>query len=543
MKIKLRAFTNHDNTTVDIPEAGIVLVTGQNGAGKSTLVEAVSMAIWGKGLRGRWVPWRAGVKGFVQIEHGGLNVTRKWSGSTKQLTWSIDGTDVVNYDTQTKAQEALEAIAGTHEAWRRTSVFSASDAQHFTTATDAERKELLEELLGLSWFDRALAAARTDLRQARADREALTREQGLLGEKVAAMARLLERSPTDVGVVDVGDLRLETARIKRVKDEAQAEVDQVRRKISDASGTMLEYETELRLAQRHLGLVDKDVCPTCTQPISDKLKKNVKLAVETASHHVKTQRAAVEEAVVPLEAERVELVAELETLQDVYQKSFEKVRSIEQANQYAKAEAIKRGRADGELEVDRGRMAVAAERLAKTEIDVAELEAVEQVLGTRGVRAHLLSQTLDGIEALANVWLTRLRSKIVVEIRSYTEKKTGGTMDAISLGLVGVGGEHGYLGASAGERRRVDVAILLALAEIAGTSSGAGKMPARLPIFLDEIFDSLDETGVDAVIEVLRTLSEDRAVVLITHNAAIAEAVPAAMRLTVDDGTIVCSSR
>jgi exonuclease SbcC len=51
-KIYMRAFMSHESTTVDLPPRGVVVVSGPNGAGKSSLVEAVSVALWGKSLRG-----------------------------------------------------------------------------------------------------------------------------------------------------------------------------------------------------------------------------------------------------------------------------------------------------------------------------------------------------------------------------------------------------------------------------------------------------------------------------------------------------------
>jgi DNA repair exonuclease SbcCD ATPase subunit len=39
--LSLHNFMSHDDSRIDLPKTGLVLVTGPNGAGKSALMEAV----------------------------------------------------------------------------------------------------------------------------------------------------------------------------------------------------------------------------------------------------------------------------------------------------------------------------------------------------------------------------------------------------------------------------------------------------------------------------------------------------------------------
>jgi len=137
------------------------------------------------------------------------------------------------------------------------------------------------------------------------------------------------------------------------------------------------------------------------------------------------------------------------------------------------------------------------------------LDACEIVLGLRGVRALVTGKALSGLEALANVWLVKIADGMTIRLKSYTEKKTGGISDCISLDVEGAGGGHGYKASSGGQRRRIDVAILLALSEMSGN---------RDFIALDEIFDTLDIDGIESVSNALDELAKDRCVVVISHN-------------------------
>ena len=133
-------------------------------------------------------------------------------------------------------------------------------------------------------------------------------------------------------------------------------------------------------------------------------------------------------------------------------------------------------------------------------LEIDELQVAEKVLGMRGVRVKVLGHALAGIEHVANGWLSRMSSGVKVELKSFTETKTAGINDALSLEIHGVGGGHGYKATSGGERRRVDAALILGLAEVAAAASGGGDGT----LWMDEVFDALDVDGCAAVAECLR---------------------------------------
>jgi DNA repair exonuclease SbcCD ATPase subunit len=155
----------------------------------------------------------------------------------------------------------------------------------------------------------------------------------------------------------------------------------------------------------------------------------------------------------------------------------------------------------------------------------ATLEAVEKVLGLRGVRATVLDGALRAVEGVANVWLARLGLPGLALTLAMVD-------DKVALDVQGAGGGHGYAGASAGERRRVALALMLALAEIAQASGGG--VPGTL--WFDEVFDVLDEDGVTAVCATLEELAAERCVVVITHNPVVIEQLPNAAHLRMERG-------
>lgn len=539
MKIDLVAFMSHDKSTIELPARGVVLVGGPNGAGKSAIIEAIGTAMWGRGLRGRWSPWRANTPGSVTISDG-LLVERRWTGKGKSLEWKdptleLDGT----FDTTSKAQEALEAVVGSFDVWRRTCVFSAADAAHFTMATDAERKELLETLLGLGWFDRALTECRKDLRAAQTTAGQADRDKALAEAKISGLADGITSSQEVLGelrAANTGFLRAEATRLSEHMRDVATEAEALRERraaLLDAGGQDKERAAQM---QGRLSKLHGTGCPLCGQDVDDALRLRLRDEATTTLDRAAAGRTAAESELRRVSGELNDLQEEAEDLRGLLDKARTELQVIERERSTRERLAQSLKTQVEEAEIQRKRVEKATASLAKLHADIAELEACERVLGVRGARAHVVGRTLAGIESLANAWLTRLSSSITVQLLPYTEKKSGGVVDAISLNLVGAGGESGYLGASAGERRRVDVALLLALAELAASTNNGATW--RSPIFFDECADSLDADGREAVVDLIQQLATERCVVMISHDSDVLSSMRADLRLRIDRGHV-----
>ncbi len=122
---------------------------------------------------------------------------------------------------------------------------------------------------------------------------------------------------------------------------------------------------------------------------------------------------------------------------------------------------------------------------------------------------------------------------MTISLRPYSELKKGGTNDSISLEVHGLG-RGSYKSTSGGERRRVDVALLLALGEVAAAARGG--VPGTL--FFDEVFDCLDDAGIEAIGDVLAELAKARCVVVITHSKPLIQRLRASASLHIAGGAI-----
>ena len=124
---------------------------------------------------------------------------------------------------------------------------------------------------------------------------------------------------------------------------------------------------------------------------------------------------------------------------------------------------------------------------------------------------------------------------LTLTLSGSTTQKTGNTVDAISLRV----GGRAYASCSGGERRRVDVALLLALRELAVAAHGRAGT-----IWADEVFDAFDVQGVQDAAAALREMASERLVVVVTHSPDLLAALrpDVRIRLGLEDGRAVVAA-
>lgn len=563
-EVELINFTAHKRSKFVLPKTGVLLITGINGAGKSSVIEGVSYAGWGKTLRGT-APWKGEARPActARLCTDQLNITRSREGKKTELAWEdweavareypgASSDDKDEYDTPSKADAALQQLLGPFNLWRRSHVFSSADAAHFTTATDKERKQLIESFLGNDRFDPALEACRADLKQSRTRQAELERALAVEGARVQGEEQriadtrkqidsLVEPPPPPV-MPEGRTLKELDALLSKVRRE----VGDLRSALRDADRAGAGHDATARQAQQMLERLRADKCPTCAQAITPEMRRTEKAKADQAAALAEQAKSTARAQVAEVEAAVAEAERAIQHLQHERDKRAGEAAIVSHARQertrYDATMASLTSTFEAALAARkkaRAKLVTLEEELDMVSSDVDELEAVEVVLGVKGVRAHILGKSLGGIEAIANLWLARLYhpKRVHVTLKPYSELKKGGFDDSISFEVEGVGEGLGYRAASGGERRRLDVAMLLAMAEVASAARGV----AAGTLWFDEVLDALDAAGVDAVIEAMRELSRERCVVIITHLDMLVSGLRpfAAKHLHIQNGEIV----
>jgi DNA repair exonuclease SbcCD ATPase subunit len=522
---------------LDLPATGIVTLSGHNGGGKSALVEAAGLALWGETLRGA-SPWEADAEGVsveahVTVRGAELIVERSRSKGSPKLSLRANRKLPV-FENNTKTQSFIDSLCGTFDLWARTAVFSSSDAHTFSASSDAERKRLIESLLCLDRLDVAQQHATKALRDVEYELVsaacALDVKRALCASSEGRWRKLeAEAKQVPERLVKACDIAAEHAAyyLKEFERAAELAAEEYR----SVSASTAAVEGELSAAVRAQTALQRDVCPTCKRPF------------EQGHEESHAKRVSAEE---------------LEGLQRRVTQSRKAEASAREGIQRARAAVADAHRECLRCESDlrearfaltvKQRFDAAAEELLSAQAEVlaaekeeksakekaATLRFVREALGVRGARGRLLDDAVRALGAAASVWFQRFGAVgWKVHLKPTTERKSGSVVDVLSLEVTGPGGKT-WRACSGGQRRRLDVSLLLALAELA--AGARGTEPGTL--FFDEVFDALDEDGVDAVSVVLEHLARTRCVVLVSHQKALLARVPATARYEVRSGTI-----
>jgi len=561
-RIVMDMFMRTKHVVINLPERGIVVITGRNGAGKSSIMEAISMAFWGETLRGT-SPWRKDEDGEVTVTSNEFSVSRGRVKSKNTLSYvSLDDGEEHKFNTASEGQKELGPQISVFDVWKRTRVFSSQDASHFTMATAGERTRMLESFLGLECFDIGLDRCRKDIRLAERELEgARTKlhDHQMRTESVRSTIASLEASVKladglaneALPVSDANELvELET-RVRELDaqaTEAEKELREKARGNSELAGPVAVLRAKLTRAKSDADKLADGVCPTCGQDVPEERRHAIADEILKLSEEVRGESGRVERMREANAVEITELEWELKALQERMQKCRTAAAVRRDNNRRMEAEATRRQRAVNaredaarELEVARNKLEVMLGQepglKAQTDSrDLGVLYAVETVLGLRGMRSNVLARALKGIEAVANHWIARIApdEDLRINLKPYTENEKGAVRDAISLEVTGAGGGFGYKASSGGERRKIDVPLLLGMASIANASEGT----EQGTVFFDEVFDTLDQQGVTAVAEALTDFSREYPVVVISHSADVVSSLGAAIHLHVDDGNV-----
>jgi len=150
---------------------------------------------------------------------------------------------------------------------------------------------------------------------------------------------------------------------------------------------------------------------------------------------------------------------------------------------------------------------------------LAYLEFWDKGFGNQGIKSYMLDNVVPFLNERAQNYLSILsEGTLTVKFNTQTELKSGDSRERFNVEVSNSQGSDVYQGNSSGEKRRSDIAIGWALADLAASRANKSIRFRAL----DEPFESLDETGLDAVFRLLNAAtSEYETILCITHRSGL----------------------
>lgn len=174
------------------------------------------------------------------------------------------------------------------------------------------------------------------------------------------------------------------------------------------------------------------------------------------------------------------------------------------------------------------------EILEKHKQEQKDLEDVEAVYSNKGVISHVLDLVMPYINEQANYYLSELTdNSIHIDIDTQSEAKNGNVSEKLNIKVDNLNGGNEYSLNSTGEKKRIDLAISLALQDYVMTNTST---KTNL-IAYDEVFDGLDDIGIQRIMHLLKERIKDiPTVFVISHNDKLQELFESTLLVTKQEG-------
>jgi DNA repair exonuclease SbcCD ATPase subunit len=572
-----------DRTTFQFADQGLVLVEGENcddasaksnGAGKSAMIDALVWCLFGKTLRGydgdEVVNRKVGENCVVSVSLGDewvvTRARRHVTMKNKLIVASPDQDESGPSNTET--QEIVERILGcTMQTFMSSVVFGQDAAYKFSSLTDKQQKDILDEVLGVERFAEACNVARSQLAVGEAsvdvaqrdlekateaydvaasDVEDLTEKRDSFDsehkKKIAAEQERLDKAKAILkkfkkSEVDLGELRVKLAYQKATVDQLSKAIEARTTNVIDAKAKRSSAKQMIEDARAHVKRHEKVVgeCPTCGQKVdttqgervladykkklilAEKAFKDVDAAcIDIQSQHdeANVKLTDARERVSKIHDEIQEVVnadAALVQARDLVDSQKARIQELEmQTNPFGalvKKAKDRKDRHAAEVKLLGARVSEEEEKLGKFKFWV-------DAFGAKGLRSLLLDTSLPILNDEAQrISRAITGGSISIEFSATSDLKSGKSIDRFEVRVDNKHGAGNYQGNSAGEKAKVDLCVGLAQQRLVASRSKA----SFNIVFLDEVFDHLDQAAHERIVDVLSEIDKE-SVFVISHN-------------------------
>jgi len=544
--LKWRNFlsTGDKYTEVDFQRNPTTLVVGHNGAGKSTMLDALSFALFGKAHRNISKPQLVNT---INNKHTVVEVEFNVSGSQFKIVRGIKPSrfeiwkngDLINQDSHAKEyQKVLEQniIKLNHKSFHQIVVLGSSSFVPFMQLSTIARRDVIEDLLDINVFSKMNqilkeknSGLRERIKDVKHEIEIIKTRLGSQKKYIKDIEAINEEQRDSKNKLikdlheEIAELQTANTLLSTKAEQYQEECTPLLKSLTSKQQQLAQYETQFKQDMKSVVknakfFEENDVCPTCTQDITDKIKED-KIA------GAKAKARELQSALTRLDLEMTSTNSHLETVTDKLNTERQWQSQIHANNQTITRlqksvgdtveELDKLSSGSGDLEQGRNELSELVNKndaLIEDKLTLNEQYSYNSVIGEMlkdtGIKTKIVKQYLPVINKLVNQYLQVLDFFVSFNLdEAFAETIRSRHRDSFT-----------YDSFSEGEKQRIDLALLFTWRMIAKMKNSV----STNLLVLDETFDSsLDYEGVDNLMKIIYTLGDDTNVFVISHKGDI----------------------
>lgn len=565
-KVTIKNFLSFGNvpTTFDYT-SGINIVTGQNldngtrnGVGKSSgLVDSIAFALYGKTLRGKKINKDEIVN---DINKKGCEVTVEFSigaDNYKVIRTAKPSSFVVYVNDEEYKQDSIkkteewfiQRIGVNYTSFKNIIVINLNDSTPFLNMESAEKREVIENILNMGVYFQL---------------SELAKNKHLISKNEMKVLEIKYKQLNDTLNIAKSSYENIKAQEEQFNKNKQISIDKLNNQINDISNEInklkesisnIDFDKEIRLKEEavqkaksiiiecnsNINLAKKELkdansvlsilehapyCPTCKTPTDNPLIKQyiqettekIKISNEQISSNTERYNKAL--SVDTLFTEKIKQIRvdkevnnnkikKINELQISLSHSKEQLTNIESSKFYV-TNVITKEQIDEYTKNNE----ITENELKAYEKEFNFSQALKKILGEEGVRKFVISKILPFLNNKVNSYLKILGSDLTIKFDSELNESI----------ITRVREERTYGSFSGGEKKRIDLSILMSLMDL---SKLQNSVDTNL-LILDEALDTaMDNEGVDNFLNHLKNgfknIYPDKCVYIITHRNTISD--------------------
>ena len=564
-------FSYGSGNELQLNDNTVTQILGTNGMGKSSIPLIIEEALYNKnskGIKKADIPNRYVNNGYninlsftKDDDRYEITVNRKTNIKVKL---EKNGTDISSH-TATNTYKTLQEVLGVDFKTFSQLVYQNTNASlQFLTATDANRKKFLIDLLHLEGYVELFEVFKG------ASKEVSSRSSTITGKLATVEKWLKDNKLSDTFILPMLDLRINTSEDEKALSSLMVEIENISEKnkkittnnqykrlldqidvmaiqtskitnhvsYDDLQEELGSLQAAATGAQQTLTKLEKlkEECPTCKQPIdvsAEKAMINVEreslLTAQEKINEIKPRIIQIKENNAEFERnakgqrdwedllrsfdrslpttilDQEELEDSLLILQDRLQESKNRISEIAAENE-------RRTKLNTRIQVIQEQTAEFVEQqeeydgklLGNQKLE-SELDVLKKAFSTNGLLAYKIENLVGELEELANEYLAELSDgRFTLEFVVSNDK--------LNVEITDNGNVVDILALSSGELARVNTATLIAIRKL---MSSISKSKINI-LFLDEVTNVLDDQGREKLVEVL--LREDLNTYIVSHG-------------------------
>ena len=558
----------------DIDRNRLTLVSGVNGVGKSAMWDAISWALFGvtaRGLKADAVVNRKAKKNChvaLKLSFGGKEYAveryRKHEEFGDRLRIISKG-KVIEKGTLDLTQTWLEREFGIdYELFKCTIMFAQDETFNFVSASNKMQKEILSKIMKID-YDKFLDAAKEELKSVRAEYEKNARDIDILKSNIKEEHELgykeefadwenshsesIDRLKKMMGKKPKAPDTEKLSALRGLKAKIEAKIKELSSKYDEQKSEWHGHRAEVAVIERSLKSMEglDGECPTCYQEVdadrmgdirAEKAEKRKKLiaAAEEVAGALEVLKAKIDEHSKNKETV-VDRIRKIERDVDSYNVEIERWQEMKEELGLLEAEVnpfikLIEDEKVQQKEIHK-KISELEKQQAKIESDIPYYDFWVKAFGDSGIKSFVFDLICSNLTNRANHYLNAMwNGAISISFDTQKKLKSGDLREKFDCEIIRDGERVDYLTYSGGEKRRISLAVDLALSDIMSDYHGS---KFNLLVF-DEQTNGMDTAGRKEFMGLLKDLATKKAVFVVDHDAEFKSMFDSVWHVTKKDG-------